>query len=196
MAMAALGPVPPSNLSVSDVPNGLAVNIDDPNNYGIYRVGVRSTDNDWDSVYTLFTTVDTLWGLVPGESYKVTACTVDGNGVESLFSFERIDNFAANLNELGAGMQGVELLQNKPNPFDEATTISVYVSSRIDYSKAEIVVQDIQGRIIKQFPITLEPGVNDVMYWHHFSNYQSGVYAYTLLVDGKPIATRQMVFAW
>ena len=197
MAMAAIGPIALTSITVTDVPNGLVVSLNDPNNYGVYRVGVRSATNDFDTVYTWTgVTSDTLWGLPAGQTYRISAATVDANGIESLFSHEVIDNFTVGLEDDLMAFPGITLLQNRPNPFDEATTISVRVEGTNAFSKAEIVVLDIQGREVKRFPITIEPGVNEVLYWHEAHKYQTGVYAYSLFLDDQLVDTKQMVFAW
>lgn len=196
IACAAMGPIPPTDLQVTDVPDGLEFTITDPNNYGQYRIGVRSTENDFDTVLTFTNTVDTIWGLTAGPYYRITACTVDSNGIESLFSEERVDNFAMDLIDLEKPYSNVQLLQNKPNPFDEATTISVHVDSKVSYERAEIVVMDIQGRETGRFPISLENEMNEVLYRHDHHQFKTGVYSYSLVIDGQLVATRQMIFAF
>lgn len=49
--MAAIGPATPDfNLSVND--SALIIHVTQQTQYNVYRVGVRTLSNDWDSVYT------------------------------------------------------------------------------------------------------------------------------------------------
>jgi hypothetical protein len=90
----------------------------------------------------------------------------------------------------------IELLQNHPNPFDEATVISVFVTQAISHQEASIVVYSMQGKELARLPIALQPGLNEVLYDYNHHNYVPGTYAYSLVIDGKVIATRQMVYAY
>lgn len=78
------------------------------------------------------------------------------------------------------------LLQNRPNPFDTETAI--------DYSlpenavEAALCVYDLQGKQIKKYELQDNNGtvVLDA------SELGAGMYLYSLIVDGKNIATRRM----
>ncbi|MBM3160699.1 MAG: hypothetical protein FJZ66_05115, partial [Bacteroidetes bacterium] len=87
----------------------------------------------------------------------------------------------------------IELLQNRPNPFDEATIIGVLVNTNLSYKKAEIVLSDMNGKIIEKLPIELIPGINEAYYEHGYG--KTGTYFYTLVVDGKEVARKSMIFA-
>ncbi|MCB9283520.1 MAG: M28 family peptidase [Lewinellaceae bacterium] len=199
LAMAAAGPVPPENLVVEPVNNGFTVSFDDPNEYGIYRVGVRKYwTNDWDTVYTIYSTQDTIYGPAPDpeEEYAVSVASVDANGVESLFSGEEAVTIATGLREVRFREKGVTLLQNHPNPFDEATVIAVRVDESVAYREAYIAVYNIEGRELARLPIDLQPGLNEVVYGFEHHDYIPGTYAYSLVVDGRTVETRQMVYAY
>ncbi|OSZ77960.1 hypothetical protein CAP35_06740 [Chitinophagaceae bacterium IBVUCB1] len=192
-AMAAQGVKTPSfNFTYlpSQGSNDISISITDAIGYGSYRVAVRSTGNDWDSVYTFSTKLCTIPNL-PQTNNIVSIAAVDANGIESLFSGEQMGKLSVN-NTL-ANDNNIELLQNIPNPFDEKTMISVRVQQAFTYSKAHISITDLQGRTIKQLPIQLKAGINEVIYEHGYN--ATGVYTYTLVVDGKPLQTNRMVFA-
>jgi hypothetical protein len=87
----------------------------------------------------------------------------------------------------------VELLQNRPNPFDEATIISFIVNELRPYRKAILSVLNLQGKIIWQQEVPLRLGMNEVLYEHGYN--VTGVFAYRLTVDGKVVGTKEMVFA-
>ncbi len=196
LAMAALGPIAPVDFEMEPVNNGFRVSIDDPNDYGMYRVGVRTfSNNEFDSVYTLTQAEDTLYGLMPDELYVLSVATVDSNNVESLFIGEQFNDFASGVIDL-AQQSGIELLQNQPNPFDEATMIGVRVEQEIDYREAAIVVSDLNGRELARFAIDLRPGLNEVIYDFQHHEYVPGTYAYSLLIDGKLHSTKRMIYAY
>lgn len=196
MAAVAMGPMPPADFNVESVSGGYHFEIDDPNDYGLYRVAVRSLQsNEWDSVYTFTNTTDTIRGLDIG-LYAITAATVDSNGIESLFSRERVGSITTDTEELLIPANGLTLLQNRPNPFDEATTFGVMVHKPVTYQKAEIVVHDIQGKELVRYRIQLNLGLNEVMYDYGHHQYHPGTYAYSLVVDGQLVETKYMVYAY
>lgn len=60
-------------------------------------------------------------------------------------------------------------------------------------SKAFVVISDMSGKIQQSIPVSLKEGLNEIMYQHGYGVY--GTYAYSLVVDGQIIDTRQMIFA-
>ena len=122
--------------------------------------------------------------------YIVSVCSVDEYGVESLFSRELMQATGVE-NVLPSG-QKITLLQNKPNPSDEATTIAVEVDDKVDYKEAYISIADLNGKEIQRQNIVLDKGVNEIMYNHGY--HASGTYVYTLVVDGKAVASKKMMF--
>lgn len=190
-ALAAIGPFSP-DLSVNALSGpALEISITNQTQYNQYRVGIRTATNDWDSVYTINGILDTIH---PPQSsiYFVSVASIDNNGIESLFSREVI--------VLPTGMQeqieqpkSYELLQNKPNPFDEATIISVKANTETKYKKAEILIQDMNGKTIEILPIQLNDEINEVTYYHGYG--KVGIYAYSLVVDGEIVSTKRMIFA-
>ena len=195
-ASTAMGPIAPTDFNLQGVENGLEININDPNNYGLYRVGLRDfSTHDWDTLITLTQPLDTIYGLEPG-LYIASACTVDSNGIESLFSSEEFDNFSTDVEDIDLTSAGITLLQNRPNPFDEATTIGVLVEKTIDYQEAQILVFDISGKELVRYPIALNLGLQEILYDYQNHRYQPGIYSYSLVIDGKLIATKQMVYAY
>ena len=154
-------------------------------------VGVRSSTNDWDSVYTMTgKLIDTLRNLAPAV-YDVSILSVDSNGVESLPSTEYTANLTG-IEEINKSTAEVELMQNKPNPFDESTYISVLVKSRLNYQKAYVSVKDNLGRLVRDIPLKLEEGMNEVLFDKGTNS--SGLYFYSLVIDGKTVQSKEMVF--
>lgn len=181
------------DFTVATPPGLLAVTITQHPEYLNYRIGLRSTTYDWDSVYS-FSGV-TNWGfeIAPG-NYIVSVASVDANGVESLFSRElNATVTATNGVPMMTLPEKIELLQNKPNPADEATMITVKVTQPIAYNEACIIIRDLNGKEVYRKPITLDNGMNEVMFEHGFN--MSGTFIYSLAVDGKVLQSKRMVFA-
>jgi hypothetical protein len=93
---------------------------------------------------------------------------------------------------IAATHNAISLLQNKPNPADMATTISVEVKDKLNYKEAYISISDLNGKEIKRTAITLNNGINEIIYDHGYN--VSGTFIYSLLIDGKLIESRRMVF--
>lgn len=84
----------------------------------------------------------------------------------------------------------IVLNQNVPNPFAEQTTISYFLPDNI--SRAQILFFEQSGKIIKTVDIT-EKGKGQL---NVFANdLSSGVYTYSLIVDGQAMETKKMIKA-
>ncbi len=187
--MIGIGPLTP-DFTMTTNGNNIAVTVTSQTQYLKYRVGVRSLTNDWDSVYTFAGTLTYSFPVSPGQ-YYVSVASVDSKSVESLFSYE-LTLSPTGQKENPIGKNAIELLQNKPNPSDEATTIAVVVNKQINYKEAYIVIRDITGKEVRQENIDLKPGINEIEYTHGY--HMSGTFIYSLVIDGKTIQSRKMVF--
>ncbi len=188
--MIGISPSSPDFSLATDWVNKLTVTITQQTQYQKYKVGVRTTTNDWDTVYTFIGTSFTFTVSNPA-TYIISVCSLDGQGVESLFSKE-IQTKISDIDDLNKPQQPVELLQNKPNPSDESTMITVVVNTFEKYKEAYISINDLTGKEIRRIQIELINGVNEVQYNHGY--HQSGTFIYTLVIDGKPVESRRMVF--
>lgn len=84
--------------------------------------------------------------------------------------------------------QTIVLQQNHPNPYAEKTAINYYLPDNT--GKAEILFYNTQGRLIKSVElINKGKGTLNVF----AGDLSSGIYTYTLIVDGKVIETKKMV---
>jgi hypothetical protein len=193
--MAAIGPQTPNYTSEENA-GVITFEIDDPYNYGHYRIGIRRASHDFDTLVTLQGT--TQWEYIPEVigSYKFSICSVDTNGIESLFSTEAFYNMLI----LGtdepmpvSSEKTIELLQNKPNPFDEATYISFLVKEDIPYRSAYVIITDLNGTEVKRIKTSVNKGVNEILYTHGYN--KTGTFIYSLQIDGKIIDSRRMIFA-
>jgi hypothetical protein len=85
--------------------------------------------------------------------------------------------------------QSVTLEQNIPNPFSNSTNINYSIDQK--FSSAQIIITDKNGRPLKQIIIS-SAGKGSVHV--DASMLASGAYTYSLYVDNKLIASKQMLF--
>lgn len=82
----------------------------------------------------------------------------------------------------------VILNQNVPNPFAESTVVNYSIGQ--DFVKAQIIFTTTDGKIIKTVDIK-EKGTGTLNVFS--SDLSSGLYSYSLIVDGKVIDTKKMM---
>lgn len=171
---------------------GASVYIKNQMQYPSYRVALRSSSNDWDTVMTIQGTTDYFNFPSASTTYFVSVASVDADGVESLFSEEK--NVKVGIDEVEKEQsKQLELLQNRPNPFDGETVIAVLADEDFSSDNAYISITNMNGKEIQRLKIDIEKGVNEVTYRHGYN--MLGTFIYTLVVDGKKVQSRQMIFA-
>ncbi|MDO6432396.1 M28 family peptidase [Flavitalea sp. BT771] len=210
LAMAALCPSTPTASAAIISSNRLRVRLNGA--YPAFRIAVRSATNDWDSVYTVpgtsaIATSDTI--TVPygsATNFFVSVAGVDANDLESFFGAETSLTTGTVIAATAKGMasttsatltapspyEGIQLLQNSPNPFDEATMITVISSTDTYNGRAWINISALDGRVVQRIRLPLKKGVNEVMYSHGYG--VKGTYICSLLIDGLPVQSRKMIF--
>lgn len=104
----------------------------------------------------------------------------------SQLSQPQLQNAATVVNSSVAG--NISLAQNTPNPFNKTTSIRYNLAPC--YKNAQVIVTDNAGRILKQVLLNASGSVNI-----DGSTLVSGIYNYTLMVDGKLYDTKKMVLA-
>ena len=82
----------------------------------------------------------------------------------------------------------VRMDQNKPNPFSESTVIKLNIPK--DTKSASIFIYDLSGKQVKSIPVN-ERGKTDITVYA--SDLTSGMYIYSLVVDGSVCVTRKMI---
>lgn len=192
-AMLGIGPKQPDIVATSNGPNSIIIEISDQTQYSHYKIGVRSNTHDWDTLLVMNNTLtDTFQINTTNSLIYVQAMSVDDEGIESLPSKEYTVN-VTNTEEIIPNYTGIELLQNRPNPFDEATYIEFIAEQTFHHKKAEILITDLSGKTIQIIPLVIEQGLNEVLYNHGYG--VTGIYYYSLSIDGKIIQTKSMIFA-
>lgn len=97
----------------------------------------------------------------------------------------------AEQNQLSVNLSDKDIIvlnQNVPNPFAEQTTITYNVPEKYGY--AQMIFSTIDGRILKTVDIT-KKGKGTITVFG--SDLSSGLYTYSLIVDGKTFDTKKMV---
>jgi hypothetical protein len=193
-AMCALGPKQPDFLLGAVGADKIRIEVIDQTQYDIYRVGVRTNTNDWDTIFTMTNTlVDTFDVTSPNDVVYVQIMSVDNDSIESVPSKEYTININGIEDPYGPSTYPVQLFQNRPNPFDESTYIEFYADGMFSYQTAELIITSINGVELKHIPVDIHPGLNEVMYTHGYG--ATGLLHYTLVIDGKVVDTKAMVFA-
>ena len=193
--MVAISPEQPT-ISLEALDGKVKVTINSNEPYDTYRIGTRVDGNEFDSLYTITGTNEALIDN-PAENgfFFVTACVVDDLGVESIFAEEQFLLINSTEDLLQTLPQThVRLLPNRPNPFDEATTISWHVDRSIPHQSAQIQVHSSNGQLIKEKDISLNLGISEWVFTHGWGT--EGIYYYSLVIDGRVVETRSMVFAY
>ncbi len=90
-----------------------------------------------------------------------------------------------------------ELSQNYPNPFNPTTIIN-YQLSIVNYKTAEIVVHNSAGQSVWSTTVGARSscpslGTTNGSILFNGSKFNSGIYYYSLIVDGKKIDTKSMI---
>ena len=203
LAMVALGPDTVTLTASLWTANTVQVKFS-PAGAPAYRVAVRSTTNDWDSVYTITGASSGIITVPYGanSTFYISAAAVDGNGTESQFSTEWTLSTGMVVLDLTPdtaqpapppiSYYGIQLLPNRPNPFDESTLITINSGTDIFANRTCLLFTSIDGRVISRIPVSLQKGVNQVVYNHGFD--ASGIYICTLLIDGQPVQSTKMIF--
>lgn len=86
-------------------------------------------------------------------------------------------------------LSSISLEQNIPNPLNNSTSIGYFIPFNIH--NAQLIVTDMSGKNIKQ--ISLQNGKGNVTV--DASALSAGAYNYSLMVNGKIVATKRMVVA-
>jgi hypothetical protein len=94
-----------------------------------------------------------------------------------------------NVSNASVSISGATLEQNVPNPLSNSTSIRYNIP--LSSANAQLMINDFNGKMIKQ--VSLQPGAGVVNI--DASTMSTGAYSYTLVIDGKAIATKKMIIA-
>lgn len=164
--------------------------------YQHFRVGIRSKYSGTLYFDTLITVTGTnqftVSGYTPTIPRYISVCNVDEQGVESLFCNE-YKYSTVGISEALNVNYGLEIKQNRPNPFSGQTIVEIDENEGKIYHSGSIQIADITGRVTKTIPITINPGPNQYIITEPSQG--SGIYLYSVIITGKTIyAGKMMVY--
>lgn len=208
IAMAAQSVIAPTAFTAKYLsPNKITVSITDNSNAPSYRIALRSLTNDWDSVYTVTAKNSTI-SFAPNSSTVryVSVAAVNSNNVESLFSGEASVTVPAGSARMMADVsylerllkaptstiEGIEVLRNYPNPFDESTYVVLKNDAGRQIDEAYLTIRTGDGTVLERRKIQIVPGMNE----YRFDYKNEGkieVFYYTFETDNQVIATNRML---
>ncbi len=146
--------------------------------------------------------------LNPNDIHKVTIAQFIAKGNNILNTFTRMyyQSYIIDSLCINGGIFGVkeissvipahyQLYQNYPNPFNPSTNIKLDISSngKEQTANVKLIVYDITGKAVETL-IDKELKAGSYSADWNASNYATGVYFYSLLIDGNIIDTKKMVF--
>lgn len=133
-----------------------------------------------DSLVLYQKTTDSLLAIVlncctQGATHRINNTNGDQNTKEKTLQIQLANNMV--------------LYQNEPNPFGESTVIRYFIPENIT-SNVFIVFNDMFGNEIKKVEITTK-GFGNIN--ANSENLASGIYSYSLIVNGNVIDTKKMI---
>lgn len=176
----------------------ITIRVVDDFDYNHYKVGIRSMGHDFDTTYNLVDEEEITVTLDRG-IYYFSAASIDENDIESFFSMETrlfLTNTTSTSeikNQEGPS-SWVDLYQNRPNPFDEATYIQYDVRQEFPYKKSKLVIREINGKVLEEIEAPMNLGTHEILYTHGYNFTTPLIYA--LEVDGNIIAQNRMIFVY
>jgi len=189
-------PEPPEAMDLERIDYRIGIQITDSLQRDSFTLGIRPTSGStyWDTLIRV-AAVDTI--ELDQERWSITVAYVDERGISSLHAHERsIRILVSDTEEFVEETKAIELLPNYPNPFDEATMLRVFVNRSVAAQEGTLVVHDRAGKQLANLPVSLSPGLHEVLYDFSNHNFVQGIYSYSLVVEGQILATQQMIYAY
>ena len=144
--------------------------------------------NDTGIKYLIINAVQEQQEIIDGLNDKLEA---QDDVISSLVvRLEALEKGSDDVSAINADVNSAYLLQNKPNPSQGQTAIDFNIPG--DFNNAEILLTDETGRLIKKISIQ-EKGLGSLNL--NATELSSGMYNYSLIVDGQIIDTKRMVLA-
>jgi hypothetical protein len=117
--------------------------------------------------------------------YVILLCTLTF-GIRGANAMMNVSS-ASSFNQQQISCAVATLSQNSPNPFSNSTTISYSIPQQ--FSSAKIIVTDKNGITLKQINFSANKDSENV----NASVFINGAYQYSLIIDGKLIASKQFI---
>lgn len=142
--------------------------------------------------------IDSLKGLIVSLQNQINSCCSSnqsgmkiGNGGSSGISSYNTSgaDFNNSSNDLSSGPSSVPMLyQNTPNPFNQQTNIQYFIPTSAQ--SASIMLFDLNGKLIKTIAV-INFGTGSITI--NGNELTSGMYVYSLVVNGQIIDTKRMI---
>ena len=116
--------------------------------------------------------------------------SLTGYGNKDFFLIKYEDNGSSDIDDKTM-TKSYNLLQNYPNPFNPVTKIS-YNLEGIDFQTALITVYNNKGEKVWQYPLLKSNALKGSLQFKG-SKLNSGVYYYSLTVDGQKLSMKKMI---
>ncbi len=161
----------------------------------LYGTDGEVKSNDYLSVdpnaftYMLINSVKDQQKLIEEQTKLIETLTTRLDRIESQIS-NGPSNSSSSVQTIELGNNDAFLLQNQPNPFSETTTIKYMLPKQVQ--SANLVISDISGKQIKR--VVLDKTNRNGQVELTTSEFNSGTYTYSLIIDGNLFETKKMVF--
>ncbi len=127
------------------------------------------------SSYSKDSAINVLQGQMDSVQSKYTALQTQVNELRALLLAQK-------------STAGASLDQNSPNPFTGSTMIGYNLPKGA--SSAKLQITDVNGNVLGIIPLSGSAGKSTVI--ASLSGYAAGTYAYSLIVNGQLVSTKQM----
>lgn len=107
---------------------------------------------------------------------------------ESVMMAQQQDDGSPKSSQIADDFLRNALYQNKPNPFTTSTSIAM--SLRNDVEQAVVYIFDMQGNMLRTIPVNDRGNVSVTI---EGGDLNAGMYIYSLIADGKEIASKRMI---
>jgi len=119
---------------------------------------------------------------------EVLALREDINSIRAIYMQTKGRNKSSSIETIDVNISKASLLNCKPNPFNDETTIEYFIPS--DLVSAYIVIHDTQGNEVKKIDLT-QSGNSFIVV--KSDDLKAGLYSYSLVFNGKLIDTKKMI---
>ncbi|MEO6191029.1 MAG: M28 family peptidase [Saprospiraceae bacterium] len=157
-----------------------------------YYIGIRKiTSAYYDTVF--FTSAINLEiNNLSSTQYYISACSVDSNYWLSMIGAESLFRITNSVKDEIKSNEFIELIQNRPNPFDDFTLIPIVVHDISKVTKAEMIFSSLEGKELNRINLNLKEGVNEIVVPVSNKLGTSSETIYSLKVNGKIFKSLKM----
>lgn len=161
-----------------------------------YKIGLRAEDLESVVPEVVYTNSKGETGVAYNELVGLLVEAIKELKTNELSMQTKIEDMQAKIDEMeapagltaGQTPEAITLHQNIPNPFNQETRIGFNIPREV--ANAQLFIYNLQGNQLKTITIA-ERGKNHVTI--QASEFTPGMYIYTLIADGKEVASKRMI---